>query len=554
MDINKIVTHNKNTINILSLITSYLFIVKIHYDTTMASRTHFAELNLANPDDAEAWIRQLAATARNKGITDVEATEDTTAKFGITDLFISHAGLESIKRLSLMAAPQELENMKFLEIKQLILNTIRPKKKLVIAERTKFLSIKQESSENIIDYYQRLRDAAKFCDFGNLGNNMPKEDELIIMRLIGGLFIPDQQSRILQLMQGTDMNLEQILSSLQQWNQIQNYTESQYKLQSDQSTTSIHAAKTQEKDRIIHNCSFCGGTHTRGRCPAFGKTCKKCGKVNHFEMVCRSKKIHFSNLKNNKIEEHGKAPEYDNVFNLFSVTGKGTFKSVSIDGQHGIKMQVDTGADVSIIPRNFWEKLGRPQLRKSTKTLRNYDNSTMKIMGNFSACIECESRFCVVDLVVVDVEKGFGLLGSDFLNIETMNIHTTAAHNFGCLEGYAAKIKLIENAKPSFCESRSLPIHIKPLVITEIKRMEREGILEVVPEGGSEWASPIVAIRKPNGSIRVCADYKVGVNSKICNDYFPLPQVETAFANMAGMSWFAKIDLSNAYFQIIIIL
>ena len=32
-------------------------------------------------------------------------------------------------------------------------------------------------------------------------------------------------------------------------------------------------------------------------------------------------------------------------------------------------MQVDTGDDVSIIPRNFWEKLRRPQLRKPTKKL-----------------------------------------------------------------------------------------------------------------------------------------------------------------------------------------
>ena len=80
--------------------------------------------------------------------------------------------------------------------------------------------------------------------------------------------------------------------------------------------------------------------------------------------------------------------------------------------------------------------------------------------------------------------------------------------------------------------------------------MERNGILEVVPEGGSEWASPIVCIRKSNGNVRVCADYKAGVNSKICSEYFPLPEVETAFTSVAGMSWFAKIDLSKAYFQI----
>ena len=169
-------------------------------------------------------------------------------------------------------------------------------------------------------------------------------------------------------MQDKDMNLEQILSSLQQWNQIQNYTENQSTLQiNDQSTTSIHAAKSQEKNRIIHNGSFYGGAHARGRCPAFGKICKKCGKINHFEMVCRSKKIHFSDLKTSKIEEHDKTLEYDNDFNLLSVTGKGTFKSVSIDGQHGMKMQVDTGADVSIIPRNFGKScvgLNYAKLRK----------------------------------------------------------------------------------------------------------------------------------------------------------------------------------------------
>ena len=299
-------------------------------DTTMASRAHSAELNLANSNDAEAWIKQLAAIARNKDITDDdEATDDTAAKYGITDLFISRAGLESIKRLSLMAAPQELENMKFLEIKQFILKTIRPKK----ISYSGTYKIFQESSENIIHYFQHLRDAAKFCDFNNLGNNMPKEDEIII----DGLFIPKQQSRILQLMQDRDTNLGQILLSLQQWNQIQNYTESQSTLQSDQSTASIHAPKSQEKNRIIHNCSFCGGAHARERCPAFGKIRKECGKINHFQMVCRSKKIHFSNLKTSKIEEHGKTPEYDNVFNLLCVTDKGTFKSMSIDGQRGIK-------------------------------------------------------------------------------------------------------------------------------------------------------------------------------------------------------------------------
>ena len=59
-----------------------------------------------------------------------------------------------------------------------------------------------------------------------------------------------------------------------------------------------------------------------------------------------------------------------------------------------------------------------------------------------------------------------------------------------------------------------------------------------------------VCERKPNDSIRVCADYKAGVNSKICNKYFPVPELKTAFTSMAGMSWSTRINLSNVYFQI----
>ena len=35
------------------------------------------------------------------------------------------------------------------------------------------------------------------------------------------------------------------------------------------------------------------------------------------------------------------------------------------------------------------------------------------------------------------------------------------------------------------------------------------------PLGGSKWASPIVVLRKSDGDIRICGDYKIGVNHKV---------------------------------------
>ena len=42
----------------------------------------------------------------------------------------------------------------------------------------------------------------------------------------------------------------------------------------------------------IENCRNCGGNHAAKQksCPAFGKKCLHCGKLNHFEKVCRSKR------------------------------------------------------------------------------------------------------------------------------------------------------------------------------------------------------------------------------------------------------------------------
>ena len=77
-----------------------------------------------------------------------------------------------------------------------------------------------------------------------------------------------------------------------------------------------------------------------------------------------------------------------------------------------------------------------------------------------------------------------------------------------------------------------------------------QGILEHVPRGGSNWASPIVVLKKKDGDLRICGDYKVGVNHKICTDPYPIPDVETVLHDLAGCKYFRKIYLESAYNQI----
>lgn len=66
----------------------------------------------------------------------------------------------------------------------------------------------------------------------------------------------------------------------------------------------------------------------------------------------------------------------------------------------------------------------------------------------------------------------------------------------------------------------------------------------------SEWATPIVAVAKPDGRYHICGDFKVTVNPALRVDQYPLPKVEDLFTTLAGGRKFTKLDLSQAYLQL----
>lgn len=57
---------------------------------------------------------------------------------------------------------------------------------------------------------------------------------------------------------------------------------------------------------------------------------------------------------------------------------------------------------------------------------------------------------------------------------------------------------------------------------------------------------------KPDGSVRICGDYKVTVNPHLEVDKHPLPKAEDLFVELSGGEKFTKLDLKNAYNQIML--
>ena len=516
----------------------------------MASRAD--ELPLDDPAMTEAWLKCFSALSRSKKLKDSDTEKQ------VTDLFIAKAGMNAIRVINVMAKPKELEDMKFSEIKDLIMEKSRPKKKLVIAERSKFMSLRQEAGESVQIFAQRLRDAARFCEFDKLNGKCEQtaEDDLIQTMILSGLKNREHRTKALVFIQGSEktVTLAPCIEYIQQIEMIQRYTEAGVeKMDEAAVSTELPASVASvDKNRLARaECRACGIRHQPGRCPARGKACNKCHKRNHFAAVCRSNAKSTHEVEASQTAEE---TETGTVFALGTTENKsGTLKTVTIEGRR-LAMQLDSGSDSTIIPRNFWQHLGEPKLRKCNRQLRQFDGTAIRTLGTFTAVIELDSKITCVDVTVAACSKNHGLLGTDSLqfDLDSVMLHHIEAptSSFGKLRGFKARILLKDHARPSYFEARSVPIHLKPMVVQKLRKLIEEGVLEPVPPGGSRWASPIVVVRKPDGDLRICSDYKVGVNPKICADSYPLPSLETAFCELAGMSHFATIDLANAYNQL----
>ena len=80
----------------------------------------------------------------------------------------------------------------------------------------------------------------------------------------------------------------------------------------------------------------------------------------------------------------------------------------------------------------------------------------------------------------------------------------------------------------------------------QLEKMLKSGVIQ---ESTSEWASAPVLIRKRDGSVRWCIDYRA-LNDVTVKDLFPLPLVDDCLETLSGSVWFSKLDANSAYWQI----
>jgi hypothetical protein len=104
----------------------------------------------------------------------------------------------------------------------------------------------------------------------------------------------------------------------------------------------------------------------------------------------------------------------------------------------------------------------------------------------------------------------------------------------------------VESAKPIRVKQYPLPYAKIETVKEEVQAMKK---LNVIEPAASPYNAPVVLVRKKDGKVRFCVDYR-RLNDVTVFDAEPLPDVEHLFSGLGQATYFSKFDLSKGYWQI----
>ncbi|XP_064479133.1 uncharacterized protein K02A2.6-like [Ornithodoros turicata] len=397
--------------------------------------------------------------------------------------------------------------------------------------------------------------------------------------------VPHLRERL--LLEGSGLTLDRTLALARQFEQTQKEVKQFHKYEEDftaQEVAKRGFKQTANKQFRTGNrpsvptsgthCFRCGSADHLANsplCRARNKKCLACNKIGHTRSVCRSSG-RVRTLTSDR-STSGSTSQDDSriVLELASPeTRRKTeiYLTVNVEGTN-VDFLLDTGSSVPIMSAAIYNKhFSGITLRPTSINLFDYSRSRIAIVGCFPASVTHKNRtVCVIFYVV---SSGTTLLGLDALTALKLRIdglHLTCsntvstqlpsvlasdfAHLFdgtlGIAKNYVHKVKVRSEVKPVTGKLRRLPLTVREQVSDELRRLEEQDIIEKIT--ASEWVSPIVVVKKKDGSIRLCVDLREP-NKAVIPDCFPLPHTDELLNALSGSTRFSKLDLASAYYQV----
>ena len=207
----------------------------------------------------------------------------------------------------------------------------------------------------------------------------------------------------------------------------------------------------------------------------------------------------------------------------------GPFEVVQVLSPLRYRIELDNGKAREVSIRFLKEYLERPVKRATTVLLEDREGDSV---------LDC-NREIVLDSSVLDKDKQTDI---DRWKNEFKDILTEEPG----LTGWVSFAIDTRGHEPVAQRAYSTPVALQEGVGKEIGWLLQKGYIR---ESTSEWSSPIVAVPKLNGSVRVCVDFKK-VNELTQSIPFYMPRIKEVLEAVGQAPVISKMDLAKGYNQV----
>lgn len=254
-------------------------------------------------------IDEEITSASNRWISYIDRFKNMLTAFKITQddrkkALLLHYGGEQLFEIYKSFPSEEINQANFARMVDLLTSYFSPRKNLEYQVHL-FRKIKQKTSESIDSFHSKLRKIALTCDFSDINREIKTQ---IIQNCVS--------QRLRRKALREDMTLSTLLAAGRALEMAEQHADD---MEQKDSINKVTVQK--EKSLIIKkekNCFRCGGKYPhQNDCPAMGKKCSTCGKMNHFSKVCRTKnKLKIQEIAKAKLSDSTESSEDEFIFGI----------------------------------------------------------------------------------------------------------------------------------------------------------------------------------------------------------------------------------------------
>ena len=486
----------------------------------------------------------------------------------------------------------------------------------IVRERYKFwTTIKRKPGETPLELAARIRQAASTCDFQSVKDPLDeamrtlfvcsianesvlrtlfsaKDDDLTFAKAIELAVKTEEASKIAKETIHETKSDAFVRKTVPQTS----YANKKSKVFPQTDARSLRSLPQLPKDYV---CRACGkNNHLYVDCKHRKSTCNYCGRLGHLQAACFSKKRKENTSRDQAKVDTVVISKCDQVVDSHE---RDILRLPIRLQDQTLNFEVDTGAGRNLLSREFWKSLGNPKLSATNTCLRDANGREIETLGEFIMPCRLSEDYTATmkpeeaDLKFLVVKRPVNLLGRGgivLLKVDITSImlsRRTAARVFnsesvafvnteanlqsackqlcdefpelfkdelGCLKDFKLHVRFRDNTQPIFVKPRTVPFAMTDDLNQAYDAGVKRGVWEWTQF--NDYGTPVVPIRKAirpgqtKASLRVCGDYSVTVNPQLEVIRQPIPMPEDLFCRLGGGHCYSKVDLADAYNQIVL--